>query len=377
MPFRTIVHLIVTSLAVGTLFAAPQPPPTSSNNAAFYPLWQKAPPNTTDMVLIYQGGTQRSAWAPGEFAPYVSAVVPRDHKEKWLFDGFLFIEYINGKQHAFEEGINRPPADKQDWLDLLDRNFEPGHGLAALEQACAETEQRIGPPLRPRQVVLTLPEPIEGATNWGVLDGRKLDFSLPADRVAACEWHIDQALEQWQELAPRHLTLAGFYFVSERTLGATPRFLPLIAQKIHARGKQFYWIPYWWARGAAEWKQHGFDIAWQQPNHFFHPELPDSRLKEACDFARQHGMGMEMELDDRLISTPKTFAPRFDAYLKAFEANGVKSACSITYYEGGGTLLHLFQSDKPDVRRYYDRLAEWVIDRQRLADEKAPAGPAR
>jgi hypothetical protein len=216
MIFRTVLRLIVAGFAAGMLPAAPQP--AATNNASFYPLWQKAPPNTTDMVLIYQGGTQRSAWAPGEFAPYVSTVDPRDHKEKWLFDGFLFIEYVNGKKHAFEEGLNLPPADKQDWQDLLARNFEPGRGLAALEQTCAETEKRIGPPLRSRQVVITLPEPIEGATNWGVLDGRKLNFSVPADRMAACEWHIDNALKKWQELAPRHLTLAGFYFCS------VPRF---------------------------------------------------------------------------------------------------------------------------------------------------------
>ena len=53
-------------------------------------------------------------------------------------------------------------------------------------------------------------------------------------------------------------------------------------------------------------------------------------------------MGMEMELDERLIQKPQTFAPRFDAYLKAFDANGVKSYSAIAYYEGGGTLLHLF-----------------------------------
>jgi len=366
MVFRTVLRLIAAGLAAGTLWAAPQP--SLTNGAGYYPLWQKAPPNTTDMVLIYQGGTQRSAWAPAEFAPYVSAVDPRDHREKWLFDGFLFIEYVNGRKHAFEEGLKLPPADQRDWQDLLARNFAPGHGLAALEQTCAAVEKRIGPPRCSRQVVLTLPEPIEGATNWGALDGRALNFAVPADRVAACEWQIDCALKQWQELAPRHLTLAGFYFVPERTLGANPTFLPLIAQVIHARGKQFFWIPYWWARGAAEWKQHGFDAAWQQPNHFFHPEVPDSRLQEACIFARQHGLGMEMELDERLISTPQTFAPRFEAYLKAFEANGAKSSASIAYYEGGGTLLHLFQSDQPAVRGHYDRLAEWVLDRQRLAE---------
>jgi hypothetical protein len=29
------------------------------------------------------------------------------------------------------------------------------------------------------------------------------------------------------------------------------------------------------------------------------------------------------------------------------------------------------------MRHYHDRLAEWVLDRQRLADTKATAGPAR
>jgi len=91
MFFRTALRLIVAGIAAGTLCAAPQPPPGTTNSARFYPLWQKAPPNTTDMVLISQGGTQRSAWAPEEFAPYVSAVDPRDHKQKSLFDGFLFI----------------------------------------------------------------------------------------------------------------------------------------------------------------------------------------------------------------------------------------------------------------------------------------------
>lgn len=321
------------------------------------------------MVLIYQGGTQRPAWSPEEIAPYVSAVDPRDHKEKWLFDGFLFIEYVSGKKHAFEEGLKLQPADKQDWQDLLSRNFEPGHGLAALEQTCAETEARLGRPLRPRQVVLTLPEPIEGATNWGELDGHALNFSIPADRVAACEWHIDNALKKWQQLAPKHLTLAGFYFVPERTGNSNAQFLPLISQKIHERGKLFYWIPYFSAHGAAEWKQHGFDIAWYQPNYFFHPELPETRLQLACEFARQHGMGMEMELDGRMMSKPEIFAPRFDTYLKAFETAGVKSASSMAYYEGGGALLHLFKSDKAEMRRYYDRIAEWVLDRQQLADE--------
>lgn len=82
-------------------------------------------------------------------------------------------------------------------------------------------------------------------------------------------------------------------------------------------------------------------------------------------------------MDDRLISRPETFAPRFDAYLKAFEQSGAKTSASIAYYEGGGALLHLAQSPKPELRAQYQRLAQWVMDRQRLADEKATAASAR
>lgn len=376
MTMRRCLGRLAGWLVTGILSAA-APSPAAPAGGAFYPLWRETPPNTTDMVLIYQGGRQRSAWVPEEFAPYVACRDRRDDKEKWLFDGFLIIEYVNAKKHAYEEGLNLPAADKEDWLDLLARNFEPGHGLAALEQTCAQAERRLGRPLRPRQFVLTLPEPIEGATNWGQLNGRRLDFNLPADRVAASEWHIDNALAKWRALAPKHLTLAGFYFVPERTVKSNPRFLPLVAEKVHQHGLRFFWIPYWQAPGAAEWKAHGFDVAWQQPNHFFHPELPDSRLQQACDFARLHGMGMEFEMNDRLLSRPDTFAPRFDAYLKAFEQAGAKASASITYYEGGGALLHLAQSPKPELRAQYERLAQWVLDRQRLANEEASASTAR
>jgi hypothetical protein len=338
---------------------------------AYFPLWQKNPPNTTDMVLIYQGGRQRPAWSPEELAPYVSATDPRDSKEKWLFDGFLFIEFVNGKKHALEEGLHLLAADKGDWLDLLDRNFESGHGTEALEKTCAETEARIGKPLRARQVVLTLPEPIEGATNWGTLNGHNLNFSNSTDRVAASTWFITNALARWEKLNPKHLHLAGFYFVPERTLGSNSKFLAEIAKEIHRRGLTFYWIPYWQARGAAQWKEHGFDVAWQQPNHFFHPEVPDTRIKQACEFARKNGMGMEFEMDGRLISKPETFAPRFEAYLNIFESEGAKTNASITYYEGGNGVLQLARSKDPNVHKHYDRLAEWIIDRQQLADKQS------
>jgi hypothetical protein len=349
----------------------PQPAPAAASNG-FYPLWQKAPPNAADTVLIYQGGSGRLPWTPDQFQPYVRYADPRAGREKWLFDGFLFIEFRDQK-HTFSAGEgngNWAPADKGLWQHLLDKNFEPGHGVPALEEACAATEKRLGAPLRRRQVILTLPEPVDNFTNWGELDGHRLDFSVLADRVAACEWHLAQALDKWRSLAPRHLALAGFYFVPESANHSNPQMLPVVAQEIHARGLRFFWIPYWHSQGGADWKALGFDLASQQPNYFFHPQLPEAHLQTACDFARAQGMGLEMEFDDRLISQPAIFAPRFEGYLEAFAGNGVRDSAAMSYYEGGGTLLRLARSGDKTTHAQYDRLAQWVADRQHLADEQ-------
>lgn len=339
----------------------------------YFPIWQSEEPNITDLVLIYQGGTHRHPWTPDQLAPYVSFRPGPESSiqtEQWLFDGFLFIEFQDGRGHTYETGRNLKPAGKEEWRWLLDRNFEPGHGVPALETICRETRQRIGAPIRKRQVILTIPEPINGQTNWGEIDGRPLYFTNAADRVAACGWFIDEAIKRWNAAGFQELELAGFYWVHENANTARD-VLPEVARLVHQQKKKFFWIPYWGRTAAAEWRSFGFDVAWQQPNHFFNTNIPNSRITEACEFAKQHGMGMEMEFDGRMISDPAAFRPRFHAYLEGFELSGARDNASIAYYEGGGAVLQLARSNKPAVREQYDILAKWILDRQAIADRAA------
>src|SRR5690242_6656349 len=76
----------------------------ASKSTGYLPLWQPQPPNITDLALIYQGGLQRPHWTTNQFAPYVSYRDPQTGKEQWLFDGFLFIEFQDGRGHTFEPG---------------------------------------------------------------------------------------------------------------------------------------------------------------------------------------------------------------------------------------------------------------------------------
>lgn len=338
-----------------------------ARSQSFLPVGSDGASGISDLVLIYQGGTHRLLWTGEQLAPYVSFRDSSGGNERWLFDGFLFIEFKDNRGHEYAHGYGQKPARKQDWEFLLNRNFEPGVALHALDSVAGATASRLGQPLRERKVVLTIPEPIMSQTGWGVLGADTLDFNRLADRVRACRWYIDEAIGRWKAFAPRNLTLAGFYWVAEHSAESN-EILPEVARLIRERGKRFFWIPYWNAAGAGQWKQSGFDAAYQQPNHFFHPEVPDTRLDEALAFARRNGMGMEMEFDQRAISSPGEFRPRLTAYLEHFKNHGALDSAAIAYYEGGGALLAMWQAKDPAVKKLYELVACVVAGRQQWAD---------
>lgn len=342
----------------------------TASHADYFPLVQKNQPKPADLVLIYQGGFQRPQWTVNRFASYVTYRDANGGNEQWLYDGFLIIEFQDGRGHTYEQYSNLKHARKEQWITLLQRNFAPNDGVPNLEKTVEAAVARIGEPVRRRQVFLTLPVPEPGQTNWGDLDGHPLDFSKREDRLAACEWYMDTALKMWQDLAPKELDLAGFYWVAEQYPG-TNGFIQELSQQVHARGKEFFWIPSFHInRPIGEWKSFGFDEAYLQPNYFFHPELPSTRLQEACDFARNHGMGMEIEFDPRMITQPDVFEPRFHSYLDAFTQNGVRDGSAMAWYEGGGALYRLAVSDNPNMRSDYDEVGQFVLKRQRLVDEQ-------
>ena len=257
-----------------------------------------------DLALIYQGGKHRLDWTVDEFRPYV---VHRflDGSKHWLFDGFLFLEFKNGTGRCYTVGYEKEFARKPEWEWLLDRIFDEGKSLSALDRCIGEQIAEIGKPAFRHKVVLGLPEAVRDQKDWGELDGRRMDFSKDEDQIAATKWYIDQLIARFKKAGYKHLELSGFYWVAEDTNHCGDLTVPL-SEYIHAQKKLFYWIPYWQAKGHEDWKRLGFDVAYQQPNHFFNKSIPDSRLDEACAVARKNGMAMEFEFDERAtIAAPR------------------------------------------------------------------------
>lgn len=318
-----------------------------------------------DLALIYQGGSHRLDWTVDEFRPYVVNQYA-DGERDWLFDGFLFLEFKNGSGRNYTVGYDKLNARKGEWSWLLDRIFESGKSLSALDECIGQEIDRIGRPPFKHQVVLGLPEAIRDQKDWGELDGRVMDFSKDEDQVAATQWYIDQLIARFKAAGYKHIDLAGFYWVAEDTNHCAELTIPL-SEYIHSQSLLFYWIPYWQAKGAENWKHLGFDIAYQQPNHFFHPTVPDSRLDDACKKARENGMAMEFEFDERVsAANPDSYYDRMVAYIDHFERNDVFNSSAVAYYCGNRGVLTLNESKNLRDRVLMDRLARIIQARRYL-----------
>lgn len=321
-----------------------------------------------DLALIYQGGSNRIGWAKSEITPYVTHVFA-DGREEWIFDGYLFLEFSTGgyNGHQFTPGYNDTNATKADWEWYLKRIFQRNRALDALDKAIAEKKALIGDPGFKHKICLTCPVPIQDQKDWGELDGKQLDFSVPADRLAAGKWFVDKLVENFNAAGYENLELFGMYMICESSWGIES-YTRRLAPHIKGYGLDFLWIPYFTARGAETWKAMKFDIAYLQPNHFFQEDTPDSRLDEAIAKARKYNMALELECDERALSQNNPcFGYRLEAYMDYFEKHGVWYDTPVAYYTGNHMFLDMFRKPSEQNNAIMDRLCQYIVNRRMKA----------
>ncbi len=317
-----------------------------------------------DMVLIYQGGVQRVDWTPEEIRPYVIHT-DQSNKKDWFFDGFLFLEFQDGNGYNYNPGYSgNEQARKQEWRWLADRLFESGKAINALNTCIAEAKEELGEPSFKHKVVIGIPEPFLDQKDWGELNGEKLDFSKRKDRISACKWYVDLLYKKFEESNLEHLELEGFYWVSEQM--STNKFITVeIGDYIRSRGQKFYWIPYYMSNGYSQWRDYGFDIAYLQPNYFFNKKINEERVRNACELAFTHNMGMEMEFDARALDGSKeNHRDRLINYINTFKEQNVFKTSSIAYYEGGRGIYLFSQSSNPKDKEILDLLHSLIVERR-------------
>jgi len=337
----------------------------------------------TDMVLLYGGGTHRNVtWNKQYLKPYVT-YTDDENTEHWLFDGFLFLEFVTGNpqlstSRIFAFGYGSLPARKQEWQALADYYFTPNNAVYALEDAIADAATRIGVPPKKVRVVICVPQPIPtGAGSrypqvptdyWGDINGKKIDLSKKEDRLEACTWYVDYVSRLFSDGKFKHVELAGFYWIAE-SIDETSNMLPELSDILNRRKFSLNWIPCWKTVPIPDffsWKNYKFTYAYLQPNYFFY-DVPLRRLTEACEHADKYDLDLEFEFDHNVrVASGRTKVSRMYAYMEAFRKNNMLATKKIAYYQGSDVLAQMYFSKNAPDRELYNEFCEFILEHQRL-----------
>ena len=106
--YNTPSLICIFWLAFGAAYAQSQ----TSQPLGYIPMGSEQTDGIVDLVLIYQGGTHRLDWTKEQFEPYLTWTNPDTQKEEWLYDGFLFIEYMTNTGYTFCKDCGEKPSTK-------------------------------------------------------------------------------------------------------------------------------------------------------------------------------------------------------------------------------------------------------------------------
>jgi hypothetical protein len=309
----------------------------------------QAPPER--WVLVYSGGPHRPAYAVQDLVRLLAVVDTSGRPIGALCNAVVLTEFQAVSGRFYMPWVNGTPATGADWSLYIDSVLSRTGPLARLDSAAA-----VIPGARDHKLAVAImvpyPNPKGDTLRFG---GRQYSMTSDSGRLASVDAYMREILRRIHDMTLRHVSVSAFYWLNEGVLDADTALVSRVAKVAHGLSMRFLWIPSWGAHNALRWRSLGFDESWQQPNYFFHPDIPLARLDSAVERARSAGMGLELEFDRRLFSD-SNFAGRLGPYLATFERAPDLRRRSISIYEGGGALIQLSQTRDSTQRALYNRL---------------------
>lgn len=311
-----------------------------------------------DLLLVYYN--TNNIFTKEVFLSYAGYTDPEGEVKDTMFDGFLFLP----STAALPSG-GRPYADsvKSDWDRLLDQVFLEDYNLDALDKAVAEIKETLNMPDYKVKVYYTLLYPSMSRTAFGDVDGdgKSEDFSKLADRIKATKWYIEEFLKRYEAAGFENLELHGFYWFHETINNDEEDELtvPAVSKLVHDKGYQFFWIPYFSARGYYEWTSYGFDAACLQPNYAFGGEISKYRIATVADLLKEFNLCIEIELDGKALSDPMYYQ-RYMEYMKGGTYYGYMTDSIHMYYQGTLDIYRASQSKVQRIRNIYEYTYQFI-----------------
>jgi len=300
-------------------------------------------------LLVYTGSGETAGrrFTTGDLLGMITHVDPQGRPLYRVFTGVVLLQLSTPSRRSFLTWLAGDPARPEDWHHYLDSLFAPDGMLARLDSAATGARATLGP-TEPLRISIMIPYP---ASQVAALAG-----DAPAmSRDARVRTYVNDLVARFQAAQYSSLQLDGAYWLREEVPPEDIDLVKTTAALVRARGLRLFWIPYYRAQNWDNWRALGFDVAWLQPNYFFDPDLPVTRLDSAAALATETVMGLEIEFDGRAWSDP-AFAGRLEAYLATLDHYPGIHAGPLALYEGGGALDILAQSHDPARRALYDSL---------------------
>jgi hypothetical protein len=226
-------------------------------------------------------------WTPTELQYYVSYIINGTPADT-MFNGFIFYplsarknRYIYPKYAAFGE-----IGDLADWQEWLNALFVPGQNLDALHTLATRA---------PLDLWITVPYPYLDQPNFGVVNGKMLQFDSDEDRFTAVAWWIDQFLLRWNErnLSDR-LHLRGFVWQRESVYDFDEKVVKETNQYIKSKGYYRMWLPFFGAYMSLKWQELDFDAVVPHPNYYANSAFDVNWIGAAANYAKYFHTGLQI-----------------------------------------------------------------------------------
>ncbi|MEF3308914.1 DUF4855 domain-containing protein [Paenibacillus sp. GYB004] len=329
--------------------------------------------------LLYGGWhTNGTVYLPRTYQDMLPVVAYIDGDgviQDWFYDTILFMNYAtSSKNRSYISASTVTSAayasNKEDWQEYADLLFKPDVQLAALEQAVADVKTKLNQPDYKYKVYISIPKALPIQTNFGVVNGKTLNFDHNAvgddqaldNRMTAVKWYVDLLMQKWEAAGFKHLSLEGFYWYDEAVHNyASNREEELVKQStayMHAKGKKIHWIPFYQAAGAFRWKELGFDFAFIQPNYAFYTS-PKTRPTDTADLAKRFGLGVEMEVHHNIFRDEALRTKFYDYLDQGVTAKYMKES-ALAWYWATDTFQLAYKSTVARDRKIYEDTYNFV-----------------
>lgn len=303
-----------------------------------------------DMVLMYNGPYKDYGgnpgygnWSKADCKPYAAYVDESGRAQDVMFDSALFLAQSSPETgHLFIESSDygATPSNLADWQNYISKTIDRGGDMDALDAAVAETAAELGRPGLKMKVTVMVPFPDALCTDFGMLDGAALNLSGEADAQKALNWYLAEALRRFEAADYKNLEFAGFYWMHETNYRSS--LIRYASEKAQTLGYPMLWIPFYNASGWNRGGDMGLSAVALQPNHFFPSGGPSQdRIRDAAALAKMYGLGMELEMDDRVFNDLDKYNKYLD-YLNGgvkYGFIGPNSRVYRNWYNGIKTLL--------------------------------------